>query len=168
MVPHDVICQQVTSCAGVSSVDSRVPRDGDIGRWSDAARRHDHHVVPPGRPFLSQFDDVLVQHAEEIGMGEEDDVARRRASEFAGRSEPVAETSTWSVEARAATRATLDGSALAGIGDRIAFKNRDGHFALLADTDLLAGRLRLVDRVTSVVSAYPDVDALLDAGWAVD
>ena len=101
-------------------------------------------------------------------MSEKDDVARRRVSEFVGRSESLTETSTWSVEARAATRATLDGSALAGSGDRIAFKNHDGRFALLADADLLAGRLRLVDRVTDVVSAYPEVDALLDAGWAVD
>lgn len=120
------------------------------------------------RPFLSHFDGVLAQHAEEIGMGEEDDVARRRACEFAWESEPAAETSTWSMDARAATRATLDGSALAGIGDRIAFKNHDGRFALLADADLLAGRLRLVDRATSVVSIYPDIDALLDAGWAID
>ena len=101
-------------------------------------------------------------------MSEKDDVVQRQASEFAWKSEPVSETSTWSLEARAATRATLDGSTLAGIGDRIAFKNRDGHFALLADTDLLAGRLRLVDRVTSVASTYPDIDALLDAGWAID
>ncbi len=101
-------------------------------------------------------------------MTERDDVARRRASEFAWRSEPVAETSTWSAEARAATRATLDGSALVGMVDWIAFKNRDGRFALLADADLLAGRLSLVDRVTSAVLTYPDIDALLDAGWAVD
>ena len=143
-------------------------KDGEIGRWSDVARRNDHTFFQKVRPFLSQLDGVLAQHAEEIAMSEKDDVVQRQASEFAWKSEPVSETSTWSLEARAATRATLDGSTLAGIGDRIAFKNRDGHFALLADTDLLAGRLRLVDRVTSVASTYPDIDALLDAGWAID
>lgn len=50
----------------------------------------------------------------------------------------------------------------------VALKRADGSFAVLAEDDLLAGIMRLVDRTTGAVATYPDVDALLDAGWALD
>ncbi len=43
-----------------------------------------------------------------------------------------------------------------------------GAFALLAEDDLLADVLRLVDRRTGAVLTFPDVDALVAAGWTLD
>lgn len=104
----------------------------------------------------------------------EDEAARHRASRFAWGPgdveivEAASEASTWSAEAKAATRAALDGSALAGMDGHIAFKNHDGRFALLADADLRAGRLHLADRKTGAVSTFDGADALIGAGWVLD
>lgn len=104
-------------------------------------------------------------------MGE-DEAARRRASRFAWEPGDVEISRVaalpWSAESQEATRAALDGSALAGARDGIAFKNGDGRFALLAHMDLGAGQLRLVDRKTNTASNFDDVDALIDAGWVLD
>jgi len=79
------------------------------------------------------------------------------------------ETRAWSAEAGAATRkalATL--SILPTATGQIAFKHVDGGFALMAEEDLLAGRLALADRRSGAVTAFAGVDALVASGWVLD
>ena len=75
----------------------------------------------------------------------------------------------WSDHLRAATREGLSTLSVLPTPDgAVALKHVGGDFALLAEDDLLAGTLRLIDRRTSAVSTFPDADALVDAGWALD
>jgi len=81
----------------------------------------------------------------------------------------AADENCWPEELKTATREGLSTlSILPTPGGAVALKHVGGAFALLAEDDLLAGTLRLVDRRTGEVSIYPGADALGEAGWALD
>ena len=75
----------------------------------------------------------------------------------------------WSDEAIARTREGLVTlSCLPARGGEVALKHGGGSFAMLAEADLLAGRLVLRDRRTGTLTRFDTVADLLAAGWVLD
>ncbi len=75
----------------------------------------------------------------------------------------------WSDELRAATRRMIDTLDILPLGDGVAFKHIDGRrYGAIALDDFVAGRLRIVERRSGMETTFPDADALVAAGWAID
>ncbi|TXN33416.1 hypothetical protein FV232_02915 [Methylobacterium sp. WL30] len=51
---------------------------------------------------------------------------------------------------------------------KLRLKHRDGRFATVESYELERGVLRVVDAKSKTFFDFPDVEALIDAGWAVD
>ena len=74
---------------------------------------------------------------------------------------------TWSEPLLALTRAVMSLDFVPP-ADFIYLKNINGEFGAIKVADWLARRLYVQNRETLVESEYVSVDALINAGWAVD
>ncbi len=74
----------------------------------------------------------------------------------------------WSVELTKQTREAICEYAFVPMGESLYFKHLDNRSGAIAVTDILAGRLLMIDRRTKQEVLYADADALIDDGWALD
>ena len=74
----------------------------------------------------------------------------------------------WSEALRQATREALTEFAFAPNEGVVGFKHVGSGSGTIAVSDLLRGRLRMVDRETKQETTFADADELMDAGWAID
>ena len=77
--------------------------------------------------------------------------------------------STWSDELVQRTREFLDsGGLMLSHNGKYHFKNSDRRFGAIDEADLIAGRYRLREPNSGEQQDFPDADALIAAGWAID
>jgi hypothetical protein len=74
----------------------------------------------------------------------------------------------WSVELIERTRAALCEYAFVPVAEVLHFKHSDCRFGAIAVSDILAGRLVMVDKSTLQEIPYADPDALIADGWVLD
>lgn len=74
----------------------------------------------------------------------------------------------WSQTLKAKTREALGELAFAPPGDAVCLKHVDGRFGVIAVSDLLGKRLKIIDRETDAETTFTDADELVAAGWALD
>ena len=77
-------------------------------------------------------------------------------------------TSSWSQSLQTRTRECIDEASVSPLDGRLHFKNLDGRYAAMSLDNLLSGNLSLADKADGEVSTFHSVDALIEAGWAVD
>ena len=73
----------------------------------------------------------------------------------------------WSVGLREATRDALLETPILHDG-LIHMKQIEGRFGSMTLTDLLAGKYAITIKPDGPILDFPDVDAVIDAGWAID
>lgn len=74
----------------------------------------------------------------------------------------------WSAELQQQTRNAINELRVSPFDGLLHFKNHDGHFSALTLNHLLSGRLTITDKQSAQIYDYANVDALIDAGWAID
>lgn len=73
----------------------------------------------------------------------------------------------WSDALRTATRETLDELPFLPDG-LVHMKHIDNRFGTMSLVELLAGTYAITAKDDSEILSFADVDALIDAGWAID
>jgi hypothetical protein len=76
--------------------------------------------------------------------------------------------SEWSSTLIERTRAALCDFAFMPSSDHLFFKHPTGRFGAIAVTDIVSGRLLMIDRESERETLYPDADALIGDGWVLD
>jgi hypothetical protein len=76
--------------------------------------------------------------------------------------------SEWSSTLIDRTRAALCELEFTPIAEHLYFKRAGGGFGAIAVTDIVSGRLLMIDRETERETLYPDADALIGDGWVLD
>lgn len=82
----------------------------------------------------------------------------------------MTEASGWSSDMNELTRDFLTGGGVP-MSDEVAMKNADGRFATVSLSYAISpgtGPVDVTDCRTGEVTAYPSLDAMIAAGWAVD
>jgi hypothetical protein len=74
----------------------------------------------------------------------------------------------WSSELVEQTRAAIDELAFVPLGEVVHFKRADRGFGAITASDILAGRLLMVEKDTRREILYADAAALIGAGWVLD
>ena len=74
----------------------------------------------------------------------------------------------WSASLLSQTREAISGIQVSPHDGNLHFKSHDYGGAVMTIDDLLAGRMRLIDKNGGTVTEFSDVEQLIDAGWAID
>ncbi len=74
----------------------------------------------------------------------------------------------WSDALKEATRRAVEGLDFDSDGEVVCFKHVTSGFGVIQVTDLLGGKLRMIDRKTKQETTFTDASELIRAGWAID